>query len=385
MSSRKKLQFGNTTASPTKEGTNLPAATEEEETDDSGKKIGLSEYLQRFEVGGGDKESENDAEKHSEIEDEQSRKTTGEGQGCNKYEMNRNKRVAEIEKKVAELGLKKMAADLCQNNKGKAKQTKDQGEGDYSPDNEVEPGSDEDETVISKKNKKVKKVVAGAGPRTRSQASKVADSCDKQAHAGSFAVEENDASTVPLGEKLKNIKSKAPGSMAAYLELRELQKTQSEIELSQSQSQAEHLQSQSEADNFFDFLRFLQNEERLEHRPRNIPLQDFKILLKYWGDEDVQAIAKRNTEARSQVTDTHTAGPVSFAQICNKLVLERPHVDVDADQDQDQDQDPDQDPKEAQPPRPLSEADIFIATRKRDEKRTYKLPTDAVQKKIVSI
>ncbi|KAK1368456.1 hypothetical protein POM88_034548 [Heracleum sosnowskyi] len=93
------------------------------------------------------------------------------------------------------------------------------------------------------------------------------------------------------------------------------------------------------------------------------------------------AIAKRNTEARSQVTDTHTAGPVSFAQICNKLVLERPQVDVDADQDQDQD--PDQDPKEAQPPRLLSEADIFIATHKRDEKRTYKLPTDAVQKKIV--
>ncbi|KAK1386249.1 hypothetical protein POM88_023984 [Heracleum sosnowskyi] len=137
--------------------------------------------------------------------------------------------------------------------------------------------------------------------------------------------------------------------MAAYLELRELQKTQSEIELSQSQSQAEHLQSQSEAD-----------EERLEHRPRNIPLQDFKILLKYWGDEDVQAIAKRNTEARSQVTDTHTAGPVSFAQICNKLVLERPQVDVDADQDQDQDQDqdPDQDPKEAQPPDP-SQKQIF--------------------------
>ncbi|KAK1356971.1 hypothetical protein POM88_050227 [Heracleum sosnowskyi] len=222
MSSRKKLQFGNTTASPTKEGTTLAAAMEEEETDDSGKK-------------------------HCEIEDEQSRKATGEGQGCNEYEMNRNKRVAENKKKVAQLGLKKMATDLCQNNKGKAKQTHDQSESAYSPDNEVEPGSDKDETVISKKNKKVKKVVAGAGPRTRSQASKVADSCDKQAHAGSFSVEENDASTVPLGEKLKNIKSKAPGSMAAYLELRELQKTQSEIELSQSQSQAEHLQSQSEA------------------------------------------------------------------------------------------------------------------------------------------
>ncbi|KAK1387178.1 hypothetical protein POM88_015356 [Heracleum sosnowskyi] len=216
--------------------------------DDSGKKVGLSEYLQKFEVAGRGKESENDVEKHCEIEDEQSRKATGEGQECNEYEMNRNKRVAENKKKVAELGLKKMATDLCQNNKVKAKQTHDQSESDYSPDNEVEPGSDKDETIISKKNKKVKKVVArAAGPRTRSQASKVADSCDKQAHAGSFSVEENDASTVPLGEKLKNIKSKAPGSMAAYLDLRELQKTKSKIEVSQSQSQAEHLKSQSEA------------------------------------------------------------------------------------------------------------------------------------------
>ncbi|KAK1388335.1 hypothetical protein POM88_016513 [Heracleum sosnowskyi] len=56
MSSRKKLQFGNTIASPTKEGITLVAATEEEETDDSGKRVGLAEYLQKFQVAGGGKE-----------------------------------------------------------------------------------------------------------------------------------------------------------------------------------------------------------------------------------------------------------------------------------------------------------------------------------------
>lgn len=224
MSSRKKLQFGNTITSPTKEGTALLAAREEEEIDDSGEKIGLSEYLKKF--------------------------ATGEGEGCNEYELNRNKRVAENQKKVVELGLKRMEADLCQNNQGKAKATRAQSESDYySPENEVEPGSDEDDIVISKNKKKVKKVEVGVGPRTRSRASKISDSCDKQAPAGSFVVEENDASTVPLGEKLKNIKSKAPGSMAAFLELQELQqKAQSESEISQSQSQEEHLKSQSQAD-----------------------------------------------------------------------------------------------------------------------------------------
>lgn len=30
------------------------------------------------------------------------------------------------------------------------------------------------------------------------------------------------------------------------------------------------------------------DEERLENRPDEIPLEDFKLVLKYWGDEDVQ-------------------------------------------------------------------------------------------------
>lgn len=30
------------------------------------------------------------------------------------------------------------------------------------------------------------------------------------------------------------------------------------------------------------------DEKRIENRPRDIPLEDFKVLLKYWADEGVQ-------------------------------------------------------------------------------------------------
>lgn len=30
------------------------------------------------------------------------------------------------------------------------------------------------------------------------------------------------------------------------------------------------------------------DDERLEHRLKEIPLEDFKLLIKYWGDESVK-------------------------------------------------------------------------------------------------
>ena len=36
------------------------------------------------------------------------------------------------------------------------------------------------------------------------------------------------------------------------------------------------------------YSRYETDEERLENRTERIPLEDFKILLKYWGDEAVQ-------------------------------------------------------------------------------------------------
>lgn len=31
-------------------------------------------------------------------------------------------------------------------------------------------------------------------------------------------------------------------------------------------------------------------EEMIKERPEDIPLEDFKMLLKYWGDEEVQVL-----------------------------------------------------------------------------------------------
>ncbi|KAL6529120.1 hypothetical protein OROHE_014864 [Orobanche hederae] len=42
-------------------------------------------------------------------------------------------------------------------------------------------------------------------------------------------------------------------------------------------------------------------------------------LLKYWGDEEVQALANDNSERRCSMTDTHTMDPKSLAQVKNKM------------------------------------------------------------------
>lgn len=34
------------------------------------------------------------------------------------------------------------------------------------------------------------------------------------------------------------------------------------------------------------------NEEMLQNSPREVPLNDFKVLLEYWGDEKVQVTLK---------------------------------------------------------------------------------------------
>ncbi|XP_074340407.1 uncharacterized protein LOC141678079 [Apium graveolens] len=67
----------------------------------------------------------------------------------------------------------------------------------------------------------------------------------------------------------------------------------------------------------------------------------------YWAEEDVQEKAKKNSESRRSYTDTHTAGPKSFAQIQTKL------------------------------PEP-SDAAIFVRTCKRKPGREYKSNTDGI-------
>lgn len=40
--------------------------------------------------------------------------------------------------------------------------------------------------------------------------------------------------------------------------------------------------------------------------------------------------------------------------------------------------------KPEEPPTPITDADVYVETRKRHENKQYKLPTDLVEKKIVS-
>ncbi|KAK1387289.1 hypothetical protein POM88_015467 [Heracleum sosnowskyi] len=102
------------------------------------------------------------------------------------------------------------------------------------------------------------------------------------------------------------------------------------------------------------YLAYETDEERLEHRPEDIPLEDFKLLLMYWGDEKVQELAKANSEHRKLYTDTHTAGPKTFAQIKNKL------------------------------PVPSVEA-VFLKTRKRKPGRKYKTDTAVMNYRLEKI
>lgn len=36
------------------------------------------------------------------------------------------------------------------------------------------------------------------------------------------------------------------------------------------------------------YKKYSTDEERMENRPETVPLEDFKMLMKYWGDESVQ-------------------------------------------------------------------------------------------------
>ncbi|KAK1369091.1 hypothetical protein POM88_035183 [Heracleum sosnowskyi] len=122
------------------------------------------------------------------------------------------------------------------------------------------------------------------------------------------------------------------------------------------------------------------DDERWAHRLEEVPLSDWRILLKYWGDEKVQEIAKRNQESRNKITETHTTGATSFAQIAHKLRLEKleklknlknlekPHVDGDAESY-----------ANCEELAKVYDADVYVATRKRKDDREYKLPPEVLK------
>ncbi|KAK1395382.1 hypothetical protein POM88_014438 [Heracleum sosnowskyi] len=483
---RKKLQFSN-----------VDDGTPGEEL------IGLSDYLKRFESPRPETKTSGGETKTA--AGEKSGKNA-EGQGCNDYEIKRNDNIAKNKAKLKELGLvRDEAAKSCQKDKGKYKVTNDNAsESEYFPNNddaEAERQSDHsDDNVTSKRTKKVKRqrVEIGAGPRTCSRATKLPDSSQMKEPDAGASLQVNKAPVVSLKEKLNNLRN-GPGSMTAYLALREQEKVDSQKEIPRVESEMQHLQSQSVekpvdeapkrkrgktkmnhvhnraekkritlnylnqpvADDgklLSEFTNFLgttvrqfvsltcaswhqvpekqllweyvkdkyivpddakpwvnksmsdhfrsyksrikrdyyntypTDEERLSHRPEEVSLSDWKILLNYWGDEKVQEIAKKNSEARQKITETHTTGSTSFAQVAHMLRLEKLAklekekqeklgkmlVNDDGEGEGNGEEDPIK----------VSDADIYLATRKRDEKREYKLPEQVlkmVNDKIVDV
>ncbi|KAL6580027.1 hypothetical protein OROMI_008051 [Orobanche minor] len=61
------------------------------------------------------------------------------------------------------------------------------------------------------------------------------------------------------------------------------------------------------------------DEKRFENRPHDIPLEDFKNLLKYWADEGVQSLAEENAARRNSYADPHTLGRKTLAEVKEKL------------------------------------------------------------------
>lgn len=68
------------------------------------------------------------------------------------------------------------------------------------------------------------------------------------------------------------------------------------------------------------YNKYKNDEERIRNKPATIPLEQFKVLMKYWSDEAIQKRASKNLANRKKVTDTHTAGRTSFAQIRSEMV-----------------------------------------------------------------
>ncbi|KAK1372522.1 hypothetical protein POM88_028715 [Heracleum sosnowskyi] len=191
--------------------------------------MGFGDYVKLFEKPA---EDENLVEEGGEVT----------GGKVNEYEMRRNKNVEQNRKKLEELGLNRRPGNSVQQKKFRPRVLSNEDGSEYRcPKNKEDPKSnDEEDFVSSKRKKKGKRVVVGThGLRTRSRASKMSHPSDKQVNA----IEENDASEVPIVEKLKLLKNNATGSMAAYLQLREHEK-QAEMEILPSQSQPENLQSQ---------------------------------------------------------------------------------------------------------------------------------------------
>ncbi|XP_074377422.1 uncharacterized protein LOC141718948 [Apium graveolens] len=109
------------------------------------------------------------------------------------------------------------------------------------------------------------------------------------------------------------------------------------------------------------YKKYETDEERLERRPETVPLEDFKMLLRYWGDEAVQSLADDNVAHRNTITETHTMGPRTHAQAKEKLKKLDPNIVEPVD------------------------AEIYLETYKRKPGRKYKTDVEEHKTKYMKI
>ncbi|XP_074362078.1 uncharacterized protein LOC141702275 [Apium graveolens] len=104
------------------------------------------------------------------------------------------------------------------------------------------------------------------------------------------------------------------------------------------------------------YLQYDNDEDRLKNKPSFVSTEVFKVLLKYWGDEEIQRRSKTASENRALIVETHTAGRTSFAQIGEKIKAEN----------------------KIEPKEPAPSDLVYVETRKRKPGRKYKttIPTD---------
>lgn len=144
----------NVVASPVKEGNSFKATTEDGNEKKTEMLMGLNEYMKIFEDSAeyeelprGDEITKNEERAGGKklANNEPLAENNVEGQGFNKYELSRLKRVAENDRKMAELGLRRMSTNLCVKEKVRVEVPNDNES--YCPNNDVDQESDDEEAT----------------------------------------------------------------------------------------------------------------------------------------------------------------------------------------------------------------------------------------------
>ncbi|KAL8154564.1 hypothetical protein AgCh_000074 [Apium graveolens] len=226
------------------------------------------------------------------------------------YEYNKWLNVLKNNEKMNELGLPKLATNMVAGTeKNKGKETM-QDPDEYIPDDGEQSNEDSSQVAVKEKPKKVKKskTQSGRRPTTPSVANPVTTT--EEGPTG------NDTNVKQAG-KLKIVEPNIQiqlscieglGMMVDYFALRERKQKEAanDVELkvwalktilhawrgNKSQTKCAH------------YLAFATDEERLANNPNDIPAEDFKVLLKYWGDPEIQ---KKKLVADAQASDVQAS------------------------------------------------------------------------------